>query len=160
MHASIPRLQYRMDYIYEQFRWKSICATWTKFSLEAVWIAKDAKFCHSNMLTTMALIRPRGYKTVFMLNSAEHEIFSAEKISCSAILSQKEFAIVRNLRFISMKNSMLSWVEHEKSFIFSGPGWFKSSLGAHDTKYVYSCCCSYNDICYVSNLLWYPMTMQ
>ena len=25
------------------------------------------------------LIRPRGYKTFFMLNSAEHEIFSANK---------------------------------------------------------------------------------
>ena len=26
-----------------------------------------------------------------------------------------------NLRFISMKKLMLSWVEHEKSFITSGP---------------------------------------
>ena len=37
--------------------------------------------------------RPRGYKTFFMLNSAEHEIFSAEKFSCSTMFSQKEFAI-------------------------------------------------------------------
>ena len=34
---------------------------------------------------------PRGYKTFFMLNSAEHEI--AEKFSCSATCSKTEFAI-------------------------------------------------------------------
>ena len=73
-----------------------------------------------------------------MLNSAEHEIFSAnkyenannswhfsyvlaEKISCSAMFSNKAFAIVSYLRFISMTNFMLSWVEHEKIFIISGP---------------------------------------
>ena len=57
---------------------------------------------------------PRGYKTFFMLNSAEHEIFSAnkyenlaEKFSCSAMFSKKKFAIVSNLRFISRKNFML-----------------------------------------------------
>ena len=32
----------------------------------------------------------------------------------------KKFAIVSNLGFISMKNFMLSKVEHEKSFINSG----------------------------------------
>ena len=32
------------------------------------------------------------------------------------MFSKKEFGIVSNLRFISMKNFMLSWVEHEKSF--------------------------------------------
>ena len=37
------------------------------------------------------------------------------------MFSKKEFAIVSNLRFISMKNFMLSSVEHEKSFITSGP---------------------------------------
>ena len=68
---------------------------------------------------------PRGDKTFFMLNLAEHEIFSAnkyenangififikilaEKFSCSAMLSKKEFVIVSNLRFISMKKFMLS----------------------------------------------------
>ena len=77
---------------------------------------------------------PRGYKTFFVLNSVEHESFSANKklllafsyllavkISCSAIFSKKEFAIVNNLRFISRTNFMLRWVEHEKSFITSGP---------------------------------------
>ena len=54
-----------------------------------------------------------------MLNSAEHEIFSAneyenanfyfsylleEKMSCSVMFSKKEFAIVSNLRFISRTN--------------------------------------------------------
>ena len=56
-----------------------------------------------------------------MLNSAEHENFSANKykntddrFSCSAMLNQKEFAIVSNLRYISRTN--------EKSFISSGLG--------------------------------------
>ena len=78
---------------------------------------------------------PKVYKTFFMLNSAKHEIFSAnkfenannstivgififiaEKFSCSAMFSKKEFAIFSYLIFISMKNFMLSWVEHEKKF--------------------------------------------
>ena len=67
----------------------------------------------------------RGYKTFFMLNSAEHEISSAnkyenannswhfsyllaEKFSCSTMYKKKEFAIVSNLRFINMTNFMLS----------------------------------------------------
>ena len=64
--------------------------------------------------------RTRGYKTFFMLNSAEHEIFSAnkyenanyrsflftEKLLCSAIFSKKEYAIVSNLRSISRMSFM------------------------------------------------------
>ena len=68
-----------------------------------------------------------------MLNSAEHEIFSAnkyesgifillaEKISCLSMFSNKELAIISYLRFISITNFMLSWVEHEKMFIISAP---------------------------------------
>ena len=83
---------------------------------------------------------PRGYETFFMLNSAKHEMFSAnkyenanklafsyllaEKFSCSAMFSKTEFAIISNSRFISRTNFMLSWVEHEKSFMTSGPGHF------------------------------------
>ena len=79
---------------------------------------------------------PRGYKTFFMLNSAEHEIFSAnkyenannsqlllafsyllaEKISCSATFSKKEFAVFSNLWFINKTKFMLSWVEHKIKF--------------------------------------------
>ena len=48
----------------------------------------------------------------FMLNSAEHEIFSANKYentnNNSAMFSKKEFASVSNLRFISRSNFMLS----------------------------------------------------
>ena len=68
-------------------------------------------------------------KLLFMLNSAEHEIFTAdefsyllaEKITCSAMFSKKEFAIVSKLRFISRTIFILSWVEHEKRFPTSGP---------------------------------------
>ena len=64
-------------------------------------------------------IWPRGYKPFFVINSAEHEIFSAykyenannslqvEKCSCSVMFSKKEFAIVSNLRFISRTSFML-----------------------------------------------------
>ena len=67
---------------------------------------------------------PRGYKTFSMLISAEHEIFSAYKYENATQLDllSKKIAIVSNLRFISMKNFLLSWVEHEKSFITLGPG--------------------------------------
>ena len=87
------------------------------------------------MWTTKALIGPRGYKTfscstqlnmkIFMLinlkllampnslllNIAEHENFSANKYE------NANYSLV----FISRENFMLSWVEHENSFITSGP---------------------------------------
>ena len=73
-----------------------------------------------------------------MFSSVEHEIFSAnkyenannswhfsyllaEKISHSAMFSNKEFAFVSYLRFISMTNFMLSRVEHKKIIITLGP---------------------------------------
>ena len=71
-----------------------------------------------------------------MLNSSEHEFFSAntsenannifvflvEKFSCSAIFNKKEFEIVSNWRFIRRRNFMLSWVVRDKSFITLWPG--------------------------------------
>ena len=70
--------------------------------------------------------RPRAYKTFFMLISAEHEIFSANRYenanivgififisgenTCSAMFSKKEFAIVSNLRFISRTNILCAAV--------------------------------------------------
>ena len=45
----------------------------------------------------------------------------AEQFSCSTMFSKKEFEIVRDLRFISRKKFMLSWVEHEIRLITSGP---------------------------------------
>ena len=79
----------------------------------------------------------QGYKTFFMLNSAEHEILNAHKYK-----NIKEFSffsgsdkprmlfflfidvkmptIVGILTFMSRKNCMLR-AEHEKSFITMGP---------------------------------------
>ena len=66
-----------------------------------------------------------------MLNSAEHEIFSAIKYEnanyAQLCLAGKnlQLLVISNLRIISRTNFMLSWVEHEKSFITLGPGaWF------------------------------------
>ena len=72
-------------------------------------------------------IKSGGYKTFFMLSSQLSMKFSllinmkiptivgtcisylfVEKISCSAMFSKKEFAIVSNLRFIRKTNFMLS----------------------------------------------------
>ena len=47
----------------------------------------------------------------FLINIAEHENFSANKYENAIIFI-----------FISSENFMLSWVEHEKSFITLGPG--------------------------------------
>ena len=50
-------------------------------------------------------IRPRGYKTFFMLNSAEHEIFPAH-------------TTVGISTFMSRKNSILALSELEKMLNF------------------------------------------
>ena len=88
-------------------------------------------------------IGPRGYKTFFILNSAEHEfsystqlsmkfslqinkkmptiigvfIFaSRENFHAQLCLARKNLQwLVSNLRFISRTNFMLRWIEHEKS---------------------------------------------
>ena len=67
--------------------------------------------------------RPQGYRTFFMLNSAEHEIFSANKFISKEIF-YAQLCLARNfliLLVICRTNFMLSCVEHEKSFIMSGP---------------------------------------
>ena len=78
---------------------------------------------------------PRCYTTFFMLNSTEHEISLGHRnkntkklklFSCSTqlslLVSWKKFQnFVSILRFIDKTKFMLSWVEHEKSFITSGP---------------------------------------
>ena len=81
---------------------------------------------------------PQGYKTFFMLNSAEHEMFMlinlklltmpnsfllniAEHENFSLLINMKMPTIVGIFIFISWENFMLSWVEHEKSFITLGP---------------------------------------
>ena len=50
--------------------------------------------------------------------------------SYTCMLSKKEFGIFSNLRFISMKKSLLSWVEHKKKKknITSGPGTLEGYL--------------------------------
>ena len=82
---------------------------------------------------------PQGYKTFFILNSVEHEILNAHKYKKisrnSAFLGPdkprmiffprtnvKMPTIVGILTFMSRKNFMLSYAEHKKSFITSGPG--------------------------------------
>ena len=63
----------------------------------------------------------RGYKTFFMLNSFEHEILNAHKYIQILLINVKMPIVVGILTFISRKKFMLSWAEHEKSFITLGP---------------------------------------
>ena len=94
--------------------------------------------------------RPRGYKTIFMLNSTEHEISTAHKNKNTLCQQMKKFfafshsdvvfivlinvkmqTVVGILSFMSRLNFVLSWVEHEKSFITSRPGFpqkFKNTI--------------------------------
>ena len=58
---------------------------------------------------------------------------SAEKLSCAATFSKKEFAIVSNWRLISRTNVVLGWVEHEKGFITLEPGMAKLAHSSRDT---------------------------
>ena len=83
--------------------------------------------------------RPQGYKTFFMLDSAEHEICPANKsqitINCKfflakqaehenfSVINMKMPTIVGIFIFISRENFMLIWDEHEKSFITLRPDW-------------------------------------
>ena len=77
---------------------------------------------------------PRGYKTCFMLNSAEHKICLANKSQTtnnykfflakhswawkvSLLINMKMPTIVGIFTFISRENFMLSRAEHEKRFI-------------------------------------------
>ena len=54
----------------------------------------------------MEIIRPRGYKTFFMLNSTEYEIF--------LLINVKMSTIVGILTFMSGKNSILGLSEPKK----------------------------------------------
>ena len=67
-----------------------------------------------NLPEIIMRIWPRGYKTFFMLNSAEHEIFSAIKYEnanyAQLCLAGKnlQLLVISNLRIISRTNFMLS----------------------------------------------------
>ena len=74
---------------------------------------------------SVGAVRPRGYKTFFMLNSVEHENLNARKyknikkfgsfsaqisLECylSPLINVKMQTFVSNLTFVSRKNFMLS----------------------------------------------------
>ena len=86
--------------------------------------------------------RPRGYKTFFMLNSIEREILNVHTVKYTyrlflgsdkprllffSLINVKMPTIVGILTFMSKKNFMLIWVEHEKSLITSGPVWLSKT---------------------------------
>ena len=90
----------------------------------------------------------RGYKTVFMLNSTEHEISTAHnKLKCWKIMTFLAFKLsgvwfiklinvkmptmAGILPFMSLINFMLSCVENEKSFITSGPVEIKACMHSY-----------------------------
>ena len=68
-------------------------------------IKRQAKNLFPRDVERTVVFMPRGYKTFFMLNSTEHENFSANKYENA---NKKVFGIGSNLRFISKTNFMLS----------------------------------------------------
>ena len=79
--------------------------TWWKF----YWCCRYSQsskvedlFCDAPSSST----RPRGYKTFFMLNSAEHEFF--------LVINVKMPTMVGILTFMSRKNSVIGLFEPEK----------------------------------------------
>ena len=70
-----------------------------------------------DILSDMSEPRLRGYKTFFMLNSAEHEICHANKSqitnNCTFFLAKH---IVGIFIFISWEDFKFSWVERGKKF--------------------------------------------
>ena len=80
-------------------------------------------------------LRPRCYKTFFMLNSTEHEICPANKqlhynklsMKLSLFINMKMPTIVGIFIFISREKNMFSRVEHKKRFITSAPDISNSS---------------------------------
>ena len=84
-----------------------------------------------NVSSGVCLAWPQGYEAFFMLNSAEHKIYPA---NIKLLIFENSFLLnigehenfpaneYEIFIFISRENFMLSWVEHEKSFITSGPG--------------------------------------
>ena len=67
-----------------------------------------ANLCMTFLLVDPLLIRPRGYKTFFMLNS---------NMKFFLLINVKMPTIVGILTFINRKNSILSLFESEKSWI-------------------------------------------
>ena len=61
-----------------------------------------------------SLIRPRGYKTFFMLNSAEHEIFHANNLKLPTIANSFLLNIAEHENFSANKyeNANYCWHFH------------------------------------------------
>ena len=90
------------------------------------------KHCYLKVPSYIKEYRPRGYETFFMLNSIEHEIFPVHKCknasNCWLFLHLWAGKIAFSA-YLSLKKSWITWyfyiyehlVEHEKSFITSGP---------------------------------------
>ena len=68
------------------------------------------------------------------------------------MFTKKEFAIVSNLRFISMTNFMLSWVEHEKNFTMY-------NLGAGTPILILICEAAFTDLIvqFLGQVWWWVM---
>ena len=69
------------------------------------------------MQTVISLMSAESYENACPLNLMKMPTrvlyLLAEKISRSDMFSKKEFAVTDNMRFISMKNLILSRVEHK-----------------------------------------------
>ena len=121
--------------------------TWYTFSSRPMRLIRVFSVCKGIWMIVYLSFhsRPRGFKTFFMLNSAEHEIYFAYKpYSCSTQLSMLSwFEHEKSFNswyfyFMTKWNFILSWVKHKNSFITSGPDLMKWTLPSlnFDTTFV------------------------
>ena len=110
-----------------------LCLSMSIFKPRCCYFSDESEYCQ----TVLAETWPRGYKTFFMLNSAEHEISCARYIkkykkNQHCLGSDKPrlvFFLLKNVKmpkivgiltFVSRKNFNRQ-LEHENIFITSGP---------------------------------------
>ena len=140
----------------EVWKWKALCNE-ARYSHEQSSASSRKLFsCSTQLSMKFSLLINTCMKMSTIVGIFIHYLL-AEKSSCSAMYSKIEFAIVNNLRLISRTKFMLSWVQHEKSFITSGPESHDPKLGVlaiwppgHFYKaWNYSTWCRYNSGMYM-----------
>ena len=108
------------------------------FDLTAFQTSWSINLLLKGSVSTSYMYVPRGYKTFFVLSSAEHKIYSATIVAILTFISMikitperlkaRNFFICQYFSFMSSWYFVLSWGEHEKGFITSRPGIVFNSL--------------------------------
>ena len=132
--------------------WIYFTAMHTAENLVILELSRTARPEKRDFICFICTALARGYKTFFMLTLVEHEILNAHKYKkyqeiqlfsdsdkprmlFFLLMHVKMPTIVGILTFMSRKNFMRNRVEHEKSFIPSGPYLFQPITTTFQTHY-------------------------